>query len=235
MLKFITKKCRYINGFTLAEVLITLGIIGVVASLTMPTLMDNHRKKTTVVRLERFYSVMSQAIEKYYNDNNMLPSDLIVPSSQSNKEEFKDWFVNGIGKNLKAVSIEQPKYEYNPVKVILADGSAFFAHNWLNARNALDIYFCVDAKHCTKDDVTTSDGNNTFMFSINDGDFVTAYKAYDSYTREQLLSECRSGNLDSSGGSYRKGKRQACSRLIQVDGWQIKDDYPWRQIMIEKK
>lgn len=32
-------------AFTLAEVLITLGIIGVVAALTIPTLMANHRKK----------------------------------------------------------------------------------------------------------------------------------------------------------------------------------------------
>lgn len=32
-------------GFTLAEVLITLGIIGVVAAITMPVLIANHRKK----------------------------------------------------------------------------------------------------------------------------------------------------------------------------------------------
>lgn len=31
-------------GFTLAEVLITIGIIGVVAALTMPTLIANSRK-----------------------------------------------------------------------------------------------------------------------------------------------------------------------------------------------
>ena len=33
------------KGFTLAEVLITLGIIGVVAALTIPGLIANHRKK----------------------------------------------------------------------------------------------------------------------------------------------------------------------------------------------
>ena len=33
------------KGFTLAEVLITLGIIGIVAAMTMPTLIENHRKK----------------------------------------------------------------------------------------------------------------------------------------------------------------------------------------------
>ena len=33
------------NGFTLAEVLITLGIIGVVAALTIPALIGNYQKK----------------------------------------------------------------------------------------------------------------------------------------------------------------------------------------------
>ena len=32
-------------GFTLAEVLIVLGIIGVVAALTMPSLISNYQKK----------------------------------------------------------------------------------------------------------------------------------------------------------------------------------------------
>lgn len=33
------------KGFTLAEVLITLGIIGVVAAMTLPTLVNNNRNK----------------------------------------------------------------------------------------------------------------------------------------------------------------------------------------------
>lgn len=33
------------RGFTLAEVLITLGIIGVVSSMTMPVLVQNYQKK----------------------------------------------------------------------------------------------------------------------------------------------------------------------------------------------
>ena len=39
------------KGFTLAEVLITLGIIGVVAALTLPSLITNYRKKQTVAQL----------------------------------------------------------------------------------------------------------------------------------------------------------------------------------------
>ncbi len=39
-------------AFTLAEVLVVLGIIGMIADLTIPTLMQNVQEKVTVVRLK---------------------------------------------------------------------------------------------------------------------------------------------------------------------------------------
>ena len=49
------------NAFTLSEVLITLGIIGVVAALTMPPLITKNREKETVTRLKKAYSALQQA------------------------------------------------------------------------------------------------------------------------------------------------------------------------------
>ena len=37
-------------GFTLAEVLVTLGIIGVVAAVTLPSLIVDYREKATVAK-----------------------------------------------------------------------------------------------------------------------------------------------------------------------------------------
>ena len=48
-------------AFTLAEVLITLGIIGVVAALTIPTLVANYQEKVATVRLKKVYSTISNA------------------------------------------------------------------------------------------------------------------------------------------------------------------------------
>ena len=48
-------------AFTLAEVLITLGIIGVVAAMTIPTLIANYQEKQTVTALKKAYSTLSQA------------------------------------------------------------------------------------------------------------------------------------------------------------------------------
>lgn len=40
------------SGFTLAEVLITLGIIGVIAALTLPNLITQYQKKRNCSRFE---------------------------------------------------------------------------------------------------------------------------------------------------------------------------------------
>ena len=49
------------NAFTLAEVLITLGIIGVVAAMTMPSLLNATQGKQYVTAYKRALAVMSQA------------------------------------------------------------------------------------------------------------------------------------------------------------------------------
>lgn len=49
-------------GFTLAEVLITLGIIGVVAAMTIPTLMSNTGKAEFKTAFKKILSVVNQAV-----------------------------------------------------------------------------------------------------------------------------------------------------------------------------
>lgn len=58
-----------LNGFTLAEVLITLGIIGIVAALTMPALIANHRKKVILTSLKKAYATISNGIRMSEIDN----------------------------------------------------------------------------------------------------------------------------------------------------------------------
>ena len=58
-------------GFTLAEVLITLGIIGVVAAMTIPNLISNIKDKRTVSQLRATHSILANAIrlaEEEYGD-----------------------------------------------------------------------------------------------------------------------------------------------------------------------
>lgn len=54
------------SGFTLAEILITLGIIGVITMLTMPTLISNYQKKVFSAQIHEAYSILNRATEGYF-------------------------------------------------------------------------------------------------------------------------------------------------------------------------
>lgn len=56
------------NGFTLAEVLITLGIIGVVAAMTIPTLMAHLNHVKLKSQFKEGYSLLAQAVKMYNED-----------------------------------------------------------------------------------------------------------------------------------------------------------------------
>ena len=53
----------YSNGFTLAEVLVTLGIIGIVAALTMPALIANYQLKSFETAFKKQYSVLNNTLD----------------------------------------------------------------------------------------------------------------------------------------------------------------------------
>lgn len=58
------------QGFTLAEVLITLGIIGIVAAMTLPTLVNKYQKRTYITGLQKFYTQISQAMQTMKQQTN---------------------------------------------------------------------------------------------------------------------------------------------------------------------
>ena len=58
-------------AFTLAEVLITLGIIGIVAAITIPMLMTKYEKIRNVNQLKKTYSELSQAFKAASEENDL--------------------------------------------------------------------------------------------------------------------------------------------------------------------
>ena len=56
------------KAFTLAEVLITLGIIGVIAAMTLPSLITNYKGHILYTQLQKSYSVMQNALQMMNNE-----------------------------------------------------------------------------------------------------------------------------------------------------------------------
>ena len=91
--------CKSKKGaFTLAEVLITLVIIGVVAALTIPNLMQKYQEQTTVKKLQKFYSSLSNAFSLTIRDNGAVGEWGITPENKQESAEkiyeilFKPYF-----------------------------------------------------------------------------------------------------------------------------------------------
>lgn len=90
----IIKKC----AFTLAEVLITLGIIGVVAAITIPSLMAATQEASLVPKVKKTYSTLAQALKLASNDYDT-PGDfsLIFEEGKSASQITKELatYING--------------------------------------------------------------------------------------------------------------------------------------------
>ena len=52
---------KFFNAFTLAEILITLVIIGIIAAVTVPSLINKTQNQEYVSKLKKAYSTLSQA------------------------------------------------------------------------------------------------------------------------------------------------------------------------------
>ena len=102
------------SAFTLAEVLITLGVIGVVAALTLPTLVQNYKEKILINKIKRTYSniqnaiIMAQKENESIGDNSVLfnASDGVVKVT----ENFAKYFS---GAKVCKTKKECPNYYYN--------------------------------------------------------------------------------------------------------------------------
>ena len=70
-------------AFTLAEVLITLGIIGVVAAMTLPTVIQNYKKQLTLNKIKHTYTVLNNTIERAKADYGTNVNEWYIPDGNN--------------------------------------------------------------------------------------------------------------------------------------------------------
>lgn len=59
----------YISAFTLSEVLITLGIIGIIAAMTLPALTGKYQQKVLASQFKKAYANLQTAINTVNSEN----------------------------------------------------------------------------------------------------------------------------------------------------------------------
>ena len=142
-------------AFTLAEVLITLGVIGIVAALTLPTLVANYRNKVLLNQAKNSYSKLANALTMvrvhngYDNFEDFLHKDLtndqmleiIVKELKTIKvcKEGKSGCTNVIRKARKKTYNNGETIGNNykwGASAILADGSFIVVNNFTNQRQS---------------------------------------------------------------------------------------------------
>lgn len=222
------------KGFTLAEVLITLGIIGIVAALTIPGLIGSYKNQERSARIKKFYSIMSQVILLSENENGPIEYWEKGAGDKTNEDGESDMNQNGQEcqyffnkylkkyiKNLKSETAENNESlcEY---KIIFADGSSLCAHNG----SCMDLIYDINGNK-----QPDKEGYDRFRFLIctgNDEAVATAVsrcgsknKRFCTYgpniykTRETAYNGCK------ANAAY-------CSTLLQYDNWEFKKDYPFK-------
>ena len=88
-------------GFTLSEVLITLGIIGVVAAITIHGLIAKYHRHVVETKLARFDSIINQAVRMSIAENDDILYD--PPADKANSPVYlKEWFDENLLKYMKA-------------------------------------------------------------------------------------------------------------------------------------
>ena len=225
-------------AFTLAEVLITLGIIGVVAAMTMPALIGNYQKKQTVSALKKAYTTLAQAVklselsngeveywdfslsgDKFFNQ--YLSQFTTINNSTFNKQDINWKYLNGND------CVDNVCTGSSHI-VFLSDGSLLMLSR--NARTDLKA-IAIDINGLKKPNTV---GKDLFFFWITKynglqpfgaGNFTSidgggASQTFGEYDRETLT-----GNTSHACNKEKKGSW--CTALIMMDGWEIKSDYPW--------
>ena len=200
-------------AFTLAEVLITLGIIGIVAAMTIPTLIANYQKKALKTQFTHTYSLLNQALG-LMKANAQIPSlytYYIVYDPERGyykEEEFKKEFLKYIKvqKTMEASSVEMPtyytydgsreyasdspSYDIRKPDLVLANG-AYLRNNITGSLDGRLIFFTTDINGAKGPNRV---GHDVFSFMIkNSNDVLEGRKMLHLYTEDEWKDNPYSG------------------------------------------
>ncbi len=112
------------SGFTLAEVLIVLVILGIIASMTVPSLMQNANQTVFVTGVGKAYSTLNNAIQLASVQNGVVPGDATLTGSAAT-------YISNLFRPVMKVS----KYNAGESCFTTQDGMVYCIGNVVNGAN----------------------------------------------------------------------------------------------------
>ena len=207
---------HWCGAFTLAEVLITLGIIGVVAAMTMPSLIQNYKRQQATARIKKFVSVINQALISAENDLGAR-EDWVI-GEMDNSDSAYNFLNTYIKPYIKSADVEKRTlFGRNMATLRFVDGSQMS----VKVGACYDIFYDINGEKGPNEK-----GRDIFVFILckNGGcnfnsnqvrGFYCAPTGQQFPTHEQLIDNCK----DRNSGSY-------CTILLEQNGYEFPKDYP---------
>lgn len=223
-------------AFTLAEVLIVLGIIGLVADMTIPTLVQKYQKQVTITKLQKLYTILSQATKLSEIDNGSVEYWDTTTEAEKVSENFDKYWrpylrISKICETMPGCGYKESGWDYmnkqagvssvepsSRTAFYLNDGSfvTIFGRLYITAPDGNLIWascgwIFVDVNGSKPPNTV---GKDAFRLMLDNKGELSFYGFNSSDSA--IKSECSSS-----------GKGETCGAKIQRDGWKINEDYPW--------
>ena len=236
-------------AFTLAEVLITLGIIGIVAAMIMPAIVSKYRKKTVETSLKKTYSTLTQLVRRSEADNGSATGWEWERTADPQKvnvffEKYFTPYLNEVS-NFRNKSLSKKFYIYDQNGTLLwnynntqnanwhtlPDGTAILLSSW-GRENVYYGSFDVLIPGLSKTSHLIV-GKDVFNFQININKdrasvsvFPSSYTKFtcDTVKNNRAMFNRNCHTYDTSGAGI--GNATYCTMLIYCNDWKIPDDYP---------
>ncbi len=225
------------KAFTLAEVLITLGIIGIVVAITMPSLITKYHQRETVTKLKDTYSIITNAVRLSEQENGDLES-WDIPNSQEGFDNYIAPYLKISSKKLNGHTISYLYPDGKRKEVLLSviasggysytllSGVQLFTPSGIKGR--IGVLIDLNGYSSRPNQM----GRDAFYLMIypelgvqfeqyNDREYDNG--TFTLKTREEL----KNGPAQYNYQCNKNGNGMWCGALIQRDGWQISKDYPW--------